>query len=158
MSIGLERRSREWRERLVGLREAVGELYAAELAALSRGFARWGKALVVALVLAAAALFLLFWLLATLVATVVAALAVWLPVWGAMLVTAALLLLAVALLGSLAWRRLQRLGGPLALVGRRWRDHLDWWQDRVLQEPLRGERSEERRVGKECSCGGSPEL
>jgi hypothetical protein len=143
MSIGLERRSREWRERLVGLREAVGELYAAELAALSRDFGRWGKALVVALVLAAAALFLLFWLLATLVGTVVAALAVWLPVWGAMLVTAGLLLLLVALLGYLAWRRLQRLGGPLALVGRRWRDHLDWWQDRVLQEPLDGEEGDD---------------
>lgn len=143
MSGGLERRSREWRERLVGLREAVGELYAAELAALSRDFERWGKGLVVALVLAAAALFLLFWLLATLVGTVVAALAVWLPVWGAMLVTAGLLLLAVALLGFLAWRRLQRVGGPLALVGRRWRDHLDWWQDRVLQEPMDAEEGDD---------------
>ena len=143
MSIGLERRSREWRERLVGLREAVGELYAAELAALSRDFERWGKGLAVALVLAAAALFLLFWLLATLVGTVVAALAVWLPVWGAMLVTAGLLLLIVALLGFLAWRRLKRLGGPLALVGRRWRDHLDWWQDRVLQEPTDGEEGDD---------------
>lgn len=132
---GLERRSREWRERLVGLREAVGELYAAELAALSRDFQRWGKGLVVALVLAATTLFLLFWLLATVIGTVVAALAVWLPVWGAMLATAGILLLVVALLGFLAWRRLQRLGGPLALVGRRWRDHLDWWQERVLQEP-----------------------
>ena len=135
MSGGLERRSREWRERLVGLREAVGELYAAELAALSRDFERWCKGLVVALVLAATALFLLFWLLATVIGTVVAALAVWLPVWGAMLVTAGILLLVVALLGFLAWRRLQRLGGPLALVGRRWRDHLDWWEERVLQEP-----------------------
>jgi hypothetical protein len=143
MSIGLERRSREWRDRLVGLREAVGELYAAELAALSRDFERWGKALVVALVLAAAALFLMFWLLATLVGTLVATLAVWLPVWGAMLVTAAVLLLGVALLGWLAWRRLQRLGGPLALVGRRWRDHLDWWQDRVLQEPADGEEGDD---------------
>ena len=133
MSGGLERRSREWRERLIGLREAGGELDAAELAAMSRDLERWGKGLVVALVLAATALFLLFWLLATLIGTVVATLAVWLPVWGAMLVTAGLLLFVVALLGFLAWRRLQRLGGPLALVGRRWRDHLDWWQERVLE-------------------------
>ena len=121
-------------------RDALKELlnigFGRAAASLSQARERWGKALVVALVLAAAALFLLFWLLATLVGTVVAALAVLLPVWGAMLVTAGLLLLLVALLGFVAWRRLQRLGGPLALVGRRWRDHLDWWQDRVLQEPM----------------------
>jgi hypothetical protein len=147
MNEGLERRTREWRDRLIGLREAMGELYAAELAALSRDFQRWGKGLVVALVLAFAALFGLFWLLATVVGTVVATLAVWLPVWGAMLATAGLLLLVVALLGFLAWRRLQRLGGPIALVGRRWRDHLDWWQDRVLQEPLAEEADEEGEDG-----------
>ena len=143
MREGLERRTREWRERLLGLREALGELYAAEVAALSRDFQRWGKGLVAALVLAFAALFLLFWLLATLVGTVVAALAVWLPVWGAMLVTATLLLIVVALLGLLAWRRLQRLGGPLALVARRWRDHLDWWQERVLQGPSGAEETDD---------------
>jgi hypothetical protein len=135
MNEGLQRRRREWRDRLIGLREALGELYAAEMAALSRDLERWGKGFLVALLLALGALFLLFWLLAVVVGTVVAALAEWLPVWGAMLVTAGLLLVVIAVLALLAWRRLQRLGGPLALMARRWRDHLDWWQERVLQEP-----------------------
>jgi hypothetical protein len=66
---------------------------------------------------------------------VVAVLAVWLPLWGAMLVTLLLLALVVGALGGVAWLRLRKLGGPLTLVGRRWRDHLDWWQERVLAEP-----------------------
>jgi hypothetical protein len=143
MSDGLQRRGREWRDRLIGLREALGELYAAELAALSRDVERWGKGFLVALLLACGALFLLFWLLAVLVGAVVAALSQWLPVWGAMLVTAALLLVDITLLGWLAWRRLERLGGPLALIGRRWRDHLDWWQERVLVDPSEEEEEAE---------------
>jgi hypothetical protein len=135
MSEGLQRRGREWRDRLVGLREALGELYAAELAALSRDVERWGKGFLVALLLASGAIFLLFWLLALLVGAVVAALSQWMPVWAAMLVTAALVLVDITVLGWLAWGRLERLGGPLALIGRRWRDHLDWWQERVLLDP-----------------------
>lgn len=137
-------RGRLWRQRLLALRDALGELYAAEAAALSRDLQRWGKGLALALVLAFAALALLFWLLALLVATAVATLAVWLPVWAAMLVTAALLLLVIGGLGLAAWARLRKLGGPLALVGRRWRDHADWWQERVLQEPAEEVSEDER--------------
>lgn len=131
----VRRRGREWQERLLDLRAALGELYAAEAAALSRDMARWGKGLAIALLLAFAALTLLFWLLAVLIGLVVAAIAVWLPVWAAMGITALLVTLATLLLGWVAWRRMQRLGGPLALIGRRWRDHADWWQERVLGEP-----------------------
>jgi hypothetical protein len=141
----LRSRGREWRQRLLALRDALGELYAAEATALSRDLERWGRGFLVALLLAGSALVLGFWLLALLVASLVAVLAIWLPVWGAMLVTFGSLLLVVAGLGLLAWVRLRRLGGPIALVGRRWRDHVAWWQERVLQEadaerePWRGE-------------------
>jgi hypothetical protein len=142
MSGGLERHRREWTGRLLALRDALGELYAAEAAALSRDLQRWGKGFLVALLLVFAALALLFWLLAVVVATLVAVLAVWLPVWGAMLATLGLLLVAVGTLGALAWFRMRKLGGPMALIGRRWRDHLDWWHERVLAEPA-GEEGED---------------
>jgi hypothetical protein len=132
---GLGRRGQEWQDRLVGLREALGELYAAEADALSRDLARWGRGFAGALLLALAALALGFWLLAVLVGLMVAVIAIWLPVWVATLITFAVLLVAVAGLGWVAWRRLQALGGPFARVQRRWRDHWDWWNERVLDAP-----------------------
>src|SRR4051794_6620961 len=101
MGDGVRERKREWQERLLGLREAVGELYAAESAALSRDLARWGKGFAVALVLLLAALALGFWLLALLTASLVAVLAIWLPVWGASLVTTGVVLLVILGLAAL---------------------------------------------------------
>jgi hypothetical protein len=135
-------RRQEWRQRLLALRDALGELYGAEMDALSRDMARWGKGFVVACVLLLAALALGFWLLALLVASVVAVLAIWLPVWAASLITCGLVLLVVAGLALVGWRRLQALGGPLARVRRRWRDHLDWWNERVFA-PLEEEPGDE---------------
>jgi len=125
-------RKREWQQRLLGLREAVGELYAAESAALSRDLGKWGKGFGVAVVLLLAALALGFWLLALLVASLVAVLAIWLPVWAASLITSGLVLLVILGLGLLGWSRLRKLGGPIDRVRRRWRDHLAWWDDRVF--------------------------
>ena len=141
----LGRRGQEWQERLLGLREALGELYAAEADALSRDLARWGKGFVGALLLALAALALGFWLLAVLVGLVVAVLAIWLPLWAATLVTAGILLAVVAALGWVAWKRLSALGGPLGRVQRRWRDHWDWWNERVLYAPEPGEDGDDGR-------------
>jgi hypothetical protein len=131
----LRRRGQEWQERLLALRDALGELYAAEGEALSRDLARWGKAFAVALLLVLAALALGFWLLALLVAFLVALLAIWLPVWGATLAAAGVVALVVGGLGWVGWRRMQALGGPLGRVQRRWRDHLDWWRERVFEPP-----------------------
>jgi hypothetical protein len=61
-------------------------------------------------------------------------------VWGATLATAGILALVVGGLGWLGWRRLAKLGGPLGRVQRRWRDHLDWWQERVFEQPLTDDR------------------
>src|SRR6188508_1209115 len=119
----IRRRGKDWQERLLALRDALGELYAAE--ALSRDLARWGKGFLAALLLVLAALALGFWLLALLVAFLVALFAIWLPVWGATLITAGVVALVVGGLAWAGWRRLQALGGPLGRVQRRWRDHLD---------------------------------
>ena len=129
---GIRRRKREWQDRLLALREAVGELYSAEADALSRDLAQWGKGFLGALLLVLAALALGFWLLAMLCGFLVALLAVWLPVWGATLVAMGIVALTIAGLAWIGVRRLQALGGPLGRVQRRWRDHLDWWQDRVI--------------------------
>jgi len=131
----IRRRGRDWGERLLALRDALGELYAAEGEALSRDLARWGKAFAVAVLLLLAALALGFWLLAVLVGLVAAVLAIWLPVWAAVLVTAGLLALVVGGLAWLGWRRLAALGGPLGRVQRRWRDHAAWWRERVFDGP-----------------------
>lgn len=141
----IRRRGEEWKERLLTLREALGELYAAEAEALSRDLARWGKRFAVSLLLLLLALALGFWLLAVLVGFVVALLAVWLPVWGATLLTAGLLALVVGGLALWGWKRLQALGGPLGRVRRRWRDHVDWWQERVFDAAGTGERGTEER-------------
>lgn len=145
----IRRRGEEWKERLLTLREALGELYAAEAEALSRDLAQWGKRFAVSVVLLLAALALGFWLLALLVAVVVAVLAIWLPVWAATLITAGLLGLVVGGLALWGWKRLQALGGPIGRVQRRWRDHADWWQERVFDaagadEPGTEERDEPR--------------
>ena len=128
----LGRRGQEWQDRLLGLREALGELYAAEADALSRDLARWGKGFVAAVLLGLAAVALGFWLLAVMVALMIVVLAIWMPVWAATLATFVVLLVVVGVLGAVAWGRLKELGGPLGRVKRRWRDHWDWWHERVL--------------------------
>ncbi len=138
----LGRRRRDWQQRLLAQRDALGELYGAEADALSRDLARWGKGFAVACVLLLAALALGFWLLALLVAALVAVLAIWLQVWAATLITCGIVGLVVAGLGIAGWRRLRVLGGPLGRVRRRWRDHLDWWNERVFA-PLEEEPGDE---------------
>jgi hypothetical protein len=142
---GLKRRGREWQERLLALRDSVGELFAAEGEALSRDLGQWGKAFGIAVLLLVVALMLLFWLLALLVAVVAAVLAIWLPVWGAMMVTAGALALVIGGLAFVGWRRLAALEGPLRRVQRRWRDHADWWQERVFDAPAEEEPDDEDR-------------
>ena len=139
----IRRRGEEWKERLLTLREALGELYAAEAEALSRDLGQWGKRFAISVLLLLAALALGFWLLALLVAVVVAVLAVWLPVWAATLITAGLLALVVGGLALWGWKRLQALGGPIGRVQRRWRDHADWWQERVFDQAGTEERGPE---------------
>jgi hypothetical protein len=128
----LGRRGEEWQARLLGLREALGELYAAEADALSRDLSRWGKGFLGAVLLLLAALTIAFWLVAVLVGLMIAVIAIWLPVWAATLITFVVLLAVVAALAWVGWRRMERLGGPLGRIKRRWRDHWDWWNERVL--------------------------
>jgi len=139
----LQDRRREWRERLLLLREAIGELFAAESEALSRDLARWGKGFAFACVLLLAAAGIGIWLLALVVAFPVTLLSLWLPVWAATLISIGIVALVVALLALVAWARLRKLGGPIDRVRRRWRDHLTWWNERLLPPLEEEERADE---------------
>jgi hypothetical protein len=141
----MRRAAQQWRELFSGLGEALAELLAAELEALRRDFARSGRGLLGALVYLATALAMAFWLVALLVAFVVALAAVWLPAWAAVLVAFALLSLGTAALLWAGYRRMKRLQGPVEIVEHRWRDHLDWWHERVLEEPVEATIREEQR-------------
>jgi hypothetical protein len=135
----IRQRGQEWRGRLLSLREAIGELYAAEGDALSRDLATWGRRFAVAALLLLAAAAIGFWLILVMIGLLVAVLSIWLEVWAATLITTVVLLLTVGTLALVGWKRLKALEGPLARVQRRWRDHLDWWQERVFDAPLETE-------------------
>jgi hypothetical protein len=61
-------------------------------------------------------------------------LALWLPPWGASAVVTGICALAVAVLALLGWVKLRRLESPAATIGRRWQDHREWWDRRLLAE------------------------
>jgi cbb3-type cytochrome oxidase subunit 3 len=61
-------------------------------------------------------------------------LALWLPRWGAVLIVLVLLLVVVWILWVLAKKKLRQAERPTETVRRRVTDHLDWWQDRVLDD------------------------
>ncbi len=123
-----------WIELFRGLGQAYLDLLRAEWAAVRRDLARSGKRLAWAAGLFGAAAAVGFWLVATLIYTLVAVLAIWLPQWGAALVVLGLLVLVVAGLALAGVAHLKRVENPAAVVGRRYEDHLDWWDDRLLAE------------------------
>ena len=123
-------------EELTGNASSLGQagldLARAEATALAGELKLSGKAFVRILLLFAGCLFLLFWAIAVLVVVGIEVGALWLPRWGAALVVLGVLLLAVFVVGWLAWRRLNSLEMPAATVRRRLQDHLDWWQRRIV--------------------------
>lgn len=134
---------RDWTEAFRDLGSAVLALLQAELEALERELARSGRSAAVAVGLFGAAVAVGFWTVGLGLYFLVQLLAVWLPLWAASLIVTALF---AAVTGGLAWsglRKLREFENPLATARRRLDDHLDWWQDRVL-EP-----GSVRRVGAE---------
>ena len=76
-----------------------------------------------------------FWLVALILYTLIQVLALWLPQWGAAAVVTGLTALAVAALALIGWSKLKRLESPGATLGRRWQDHREWWDRRLLATP-----------------------
>lgn len=139
-----------WSETFRALGAAVLALFKAEIEALERELARSGKGLALGLGLFAAAGALAFWTLGVATYFVIQLLAVWLPLWAASLVVT---LLFAAVTGGLVFagiKKLERFENPLTTARRRLDDHIDWWQNDLLDPapPRRvpGGRGE-RRVG-----------
>lgn len=124
----------QWIELFRALGQSLADLARAELAALQAELERNGRTLAIALALLGGAGVVGFWLVALVLYSLIQVLAIWLPLWGASLIITGLALLVVAVLALIAVSRLKRLEGPAATVGRRWRDHREWWDRRLLAE------------------------
>lgn len=123
-----------WIELFRALGGSLADLARAELAALQAELERNGRTLALALGLLGAAAAVGFWLVALVLYTLIQVLAIWLPLWGASLVVTGLAALATAALALIGISRIKRLENPAATVGRRWRDHREWWDRRLLAE------------------------
>ena len=147
---------RDWSEAFRDLGGAVLALLQAELEALERELARSGRSAAIAVGLFGAAAAVGFWTVGLGLYFLVQLVAVWLPLWAASLIVTALF---AAVAGGLAWagmRKLRELENPMATARRRLDDHLDWWQDRVL-EPGAVRRVGADRRGGPLPGGGSQE-
>lgn len=124
---------RNWSEAFRDLGSAVLALLQAELEALERELARSGRSAAIAVGLFGAAAAVGFWTVGLGLYFLVQLLAVWLPLWAASLIVTALF---GAVAGGLAWaglRKLREFENPLVTARRRMDDHMDWWQDRILE-------------------------
>jgi hypothetical protein len=124
-----------WIELFRSLGEALLEVWRAEIGTLQDDLQRSGRHLGAALGLFGAAVVLLFWAVGLVLFVLVSLLHLWLPWWGASLVVLGVFLLAMAVLGSLGFRRIRKVENPLDTVRRRVDSHLDWWQHGLLAHP-----------------------
>jgi hypothetical protein len=122
-----------WVDLFRSLGQALLDVFKAELAEVGEDLGTAGRHLGVALGLFAAAAAVGFWTLAAFLYFVIQLLArLGLPLWGAAGVVTLVLVLVIALLGWLGYRRLQRVENPVETVRRRLDDHTAWWQERML--------------------------
>ena len=106
----------------------------AEISSLLAELASSGRSLVRSLVLFALAFAFGFWTLGLLVYFLVELLALRLARWGAVGIVFALFLLTALALGAWSLSRLKRIESPVATLDRRLKNHLTWWQQRVVAE------------------------
>lgn len=139
-----------WIELFRSLGQALVEVYKAELGEVGKDLSTSGRQLGIALGLFAAAAAVGFWTLAALLYFAIQLLArLGLPLWGAAGVVTLVLLILVALLGGLGYRRLQRVESPVRSVRRRFEDHQAWWSERMLPAGERTAPGEQRQAGVE---------
>jgi len=125
---------RSWVEMFRALGQSFVDLLRAEWDQLLRELGVSAKKLGIGVALLLAALMVAFWFVAVLAFFVIELLALWLPTWAAAGVALLVLLLVMAVLAGLGWARLKSIQNPVDTVGRRWDDHLDWWENRLLAE------------------------
>jgi len=142
-----------WLGALRSLGQAGTNLLRSEIDALGSDLAASGASLTRAVGLFLAAACVIFWAIGALGFFSIELLALWLPRWGAALIVFVLLLVVVWILWVLAKKKLRQAERPTETIRRRVTDHLDWWQDRVLDDTsarrdrfgsgVRGEEKEE---------------
>lgn len=128
--------ARSWVEMLRGLGQGFLDLLGAEWEQLKAELAVSAKRLGLGVGLLAAAGMLCFWLLGTLVYFAIQLLAIWLALWAAAGLVALALLVVIAVVALVGLHTLKRIENPIETVGRRWDDHLDWWEARLVREDL----------------------
>ena len=121
-----------WSELVRGLGQALLDVLKAEIRGLETEVQRSGEELQKGVGLLAAAVALLFWTVGALIFAAAAVLAIWLPLWGAALIVAAVFGLAGGLLIHFGLGRLRKFENPLRTARRRFEDHMDWVQGRLL--------------------------
>ncbi len=125
-----------WIDLFRSLGAALVGVLRAEAQALGADVRRSGHLLGRGLALLGAAAGVLFWTLGVVIFTLVAVLHIWLPLWAAALIAMAIFGAAGGLLALAGISQLRRLENPADDIRRRVTDHLDWWQNRLLADPV----------------------
>jgi hypothetical protein len=128
---------RTWVEMLRALGQSFLDLLRAEWDQLLRELGVSAKKLGIGLALLAGAGMVAFWFVAVLAFFLIMVIAIWLPVWASAGIALLVLLLVMGVLAGLGWSRIKSIENPVDTVGRRWDDHLDWWENRLMAEEHR---------------------
>ena len=123
-----------WGDLIRSLGEAFGKLLSSEVSELMADLERSRRRFVAALILACAAMFMLFWAVGATAVVAFEALSTLMERWLAALFVLVLLLAIGAALAALAVRRFRSIERPMATAQRRLTDHLEWWQQSILQQ------------------------
>ncbi len=131
---------RAWVELFRALGQSFLDLLRAEWDQLLRELGVSAKKLGIGVALLAGAGMVAFWFVAVLAFFLIMVIAIWLPVWASAGIALVVLLLVMAVLAGLGWSRLKSIENPVDTVGRRWDDHLDWWENGLMAEEHRDPR------------------
>jgi hypothetical protein len=125
---------RTWVEMLRALGQSFLDLLRAEWDQLLRELGVSAKKLGIGVALLAGAGMVAFWFVAVLAFFLIMVIAIWLPVWASAGIALLVLLLVMGILAGLGWSRLKSIENPVDAFGRRWDDHLDWWEARLVED------------------------
>lgn len=122
-----------WSDLIRSLGEAFAVLVSSEVEALKQELSESRRRLVAALIIGTLALFTVFWSIGAAMMLGFEALATVVDRWMAALAVFLALIAVAGVLGAVARARLKSLESPMTTAQRRWSEHLDWWQEEVLE-------------------------
>lgn len=125
---------RHWSEQVRALGQSYLDLLRAEWDQLVAELLVSARKLGIGSALLVAAAMVAFWWFAVLAFFLIMVIAIWLPVWASAGIVLLILLLVMGILAGIGVHRLKSIDNPADTVGRRWDDHLDWWENRLLAE------------------------